>query len=83
MSIGNGLSKQEAKTEKVMTVGEKIKTAREKKGLTQRQVAEQIGISQPVYCDWENGDGVPSWARMKKIARVLEVSLDELAREDG
>lgn len=66
-----------------MTVGEKIKTAREKKGLTQRQVAEQIGISQPVYCDWENGDGVPSWARMKKIARVLEVSLDELAREDG
>lgn len=65
-----------------MTVGEKIKAARENKGLTQRQVAEQIGVAQPVYHDWEHGDGVPSWARMKKIARVLEISLDDLAKED-
>lgn len=65
-----------------MTVGEKIKTVRMKKGLSQRQVAEQLGVSQPAYLEWEHGDSVPNWARMKSIARVLEISLDELAREE-
>lgn len=65
-----------------MTVGEKIKAARLKKGLSQRQMAEQIGVSQPAYLEWEHGDSVPNWARMKAIARVLEISLDELAREE-
>ena len=65
-----------------MTVGEKIKAARKAKGLSQRKVAELLGVSQPVYHAWEHGDGVPSWARMKTIALVLGVSLDELAREE-
>lgn len=65
-----------------MTVGEKIKTARLKKGLSQRKMAELLGVSQPAYLEWEHGDSVPNWARMKSIARVLEISLDELAREE-
>lgn len=64
-----------------MTLGEKIKTARLKKGLSQRQVAEQLGVSQPSYLEWEHGDSVPTWARMKSISKVLEVSLDEFAKE--
>lgn len=65
-----------------MTVGEKIKAARSKKGYSQRKVAELLGISQPAYLEYEHGDKVPTWARMKSIARVLDVSLDELAKED-
>lgn len=65
-----------------MTVGEKIKTARMRKGLSQRQMAEQLGVSQPAYLQWEHGDSVPNWARMKSIARVLELSLDDLAKEE-
>ena len=65
-----------------MTLGEKIKTAREAKGLSQRKVAELLGVSQPAYREWEQGDSTPNWARMKSIARVLEISLDELAREE-
>lgn len=64
-----------------MTLGEKIKVAREKKGLSQRQVAEQVGVSQPAYFEWERGDSVPSWARMKALAQILELSLDELAKD--
>lgn len=66
-----------------MTVGEKIKTARIKKGLSQRQIAEQLGVSQPSYLEWEHGDSVPNWARMKSIAKILEISLDELAKEEN
>lgn len=65
-----------------MTLGEKIKNARLQKGLSQRQVAEQLGVSQPSYFEWERGDSVPNWARMKSIAKVLEISLDELAKEE-
>lgn len=65
-----------------MTVGEKIKTARTEKGLSQRKMAELLGVSQPAYLEWEHGDSVPNWARMKSIAKVLEISLDELAKEE-
>lgn len=66
-----------------MTVGEKIKIARIKKGLSQRQIAEQLGVSQPSYLEWEHGDSVPNWARMKSISKILEISLDELAKEEN
>lgn len=65
-----------------MTVGEKIKTARTEKGLSQRKMAELLGVSQPAYLEWEHGDSVPNWARMKSIAKVLGISLDELAKEE-
>lgn len=65
-----------------MTVGEKIKTARIKKGLSQRKMAELLSVSQPAYLEWEHGDSVPNWARMKSIAKVLEISLDDLANEE-
>ena len=58
-----------------------MKKARLKKGLSQRKVAEQLGVSQPSYLEWEHGDSVPTWARMKAISKVLEVSLDEFAKE--
>lgn len=65
-----------------MTLGKKIKLARVAKDLTQRQVADMLGVSQPSYLEWEHGDSVPNWARMKALAKILEISLDELAKED-
>lgn len=43
-----------------MAVSDRLKTAREKKGLTQREVARAIGVSQPAYCNFESGYKVPS-----------------------
>ena len=45
--------------------------ARKKKQLSQSQVAKQVGISQPAYCDIENSNRNPHPDTAKKIAEVL------------
>lgn len=65
-----------------MTVGMKLKLARVKKQLTQRQVAERVGVSQPSYQEWESGKSTPNLKRAASLSKVLEISLDELAKEE-
>lgn len=62
-----------------MTIAERIKKIREAKGMSQREVASALGISQPAYYYFESGDRVPSLAMTKALARVFKVTLDELA----
>lgn len=62
-----------------MTIAERIKQIREARGMSQREVAKALGISQPAYYYFESGDRVPSLAMTKALARVFEVTLDELA----
>jgi transcriptional regulator with XRE-family HTH domain len=45
--------------------------ARIKKGLTQKEVAEKVKISQPSICDIEQGNKNPRPATAKRIAQVL------------
>ena len=44
---------------------------REAAGMTQGQVAEEAGISQPSYCDIENGRSNPKPETAMKIGSVL------------
>lgn len=56
----------------------KLKGARVEKGLTQREVAEKIGISTVSYTRKENGDYEFTQSEMKKICKILNKSLDFL-----
>ena len=58
----------------------KLRTARK---VTQTRVAELLGVSPRVYTRWENGDATPLFGTVVKIADILDVSLDELAGEEG
>ena len=49
----------------------KLKYLRKQKGLTQKEVAENIGISRPMYTNIENGNRNPSLGIMKKIVKLL------------
>ena len=44
--------------------------------LTQRQMAEKLGISQPSYIRYENGTSEPTMENLVKIADILDVSID-------
>ena len=55
-----------------------IKGPKKRKKLTQKELAEQIGIKQNSYSDWENGKTEPSFENLIKLADLLEVSLDWL-----
>lgn len=55
-----------------------LRTYLETKKLTQEQFADQMGVKQPTVCDWVNGKMFPSRKRLLKIARITQLSLDEL-----
>ena len=64
-----------------MTIGQRIKQLREKRGFSQRSLAKQAGIPQPVIQRFEAGSRNAehmSVAYAKRIARVLGVSVDYL-----
>jgi len=60
---------------------EHIKLLREKKGMTQKELAEKIGVSQQNISRWETGEVIPRIDKIKIIAEVLECTIDELCRD--
>lgn len=46
--------------------------------MTQRQVAEHLGISQPSYIRYENGSAQPTLENLVKLADLFDVSVDYL-----
>ena len=46
--------------------------------LTQKQVAEYLGITQPSYIRNENGQAEPTLANLVKLADLFDVSVDYL-----
>ncbi len=57
---------------------EKLRKARKAAGMTQRQVAEAIGITESTYCGYETGKRQPDPMKISAIASVLGVSGDYL-----
>ncbi len=59
-------------------MGARIAQARKERGLTQEQLAEQLGVSQQALAHYEVGRiGVAS-AMLPRFAELLDVSFDEL-----
>ena len=58
--------------------GAAIKALREKKRLTQQQLAEKLSVSDKAVSKWETGKGFPDISLLGPLASVLQVSLPEL-----
>lgn len=61
-----------------MQIGEVIREHRRRLGLTQEQVADRLGVTAPAVNKWERGVTTPDIGLLSPIARLLEVSLEEL-----
>lgn len=57
---------------------ENLKEARLKSGLSQKDVAENIGVAKSTYSLYESGSREPNVNTIKKIADFLNVSADTL-----
>lgn len=57
---------------------ENLKTARIRKGLTQKDIAERIGVAKSTYSLYESGNREPNVQTIKKIADILNTSADTL-----
>lgn len=61
-----------------MTLGEKIKSLREKKGITQEHLAEELQVSRSAIAKWESDNGMPDIDNLKRISNYFDVSIDTL-----
>lgn len=59
-------------------IGERIKTEREKAGLTQERFSELIGLGTKSVSAFERGTVGISFTTLKKICQVLSVSSDQI-----
>lgn len=60
------------------SLGKGIKRAREKRGLTQRELAELLGIATATVSNWEQGDAVPRVNTLTFLCELLECDMDYL-----
>lgn len=61
-----------------MTIGEKVKTARREKGISQKKLAALIGLSELTVIRLEKGQREPRPSELEKIAEVLGVPVASL-----
>jgi transcriptional regulator with XRE-family HTH domain len=57
---------------------ENLKAARERRNMSQKEVAEGIGVAKSTYSLYESGNREPNVPTIKKIADLLNVSADDL-----
>ena len=60
----------------------RLKEQRKLYGITQREMAERLGISQPSYIRYEQGTAEPSQENLVKLADMFDVSTDYLLGRD-
>ena len=59
-------------------IKDSIKGLRVRNSLSQKQLAEQLGVSQQTVAKWESGNASPKPALIKRIAEYFDVSADYL-----
>lgn len=59
-------------------MGDKLKTLRTEKKLTQKQVSDMIGLAISAVSSYESGTRYPSYDVLVKLARIFHVSTDYL-----
>src|ERR1700722_7040670 len=59
-------------------IGERIRSARRERGLTQDDLADQVGVSRSAVAQWETGRTGQITGNLSRIADVLEVNVEYL-----
>jgi len=65
-----------------MTLSEKLQNLRRAAGLSQEQLAEQLGVTRQAVSKWETGEGKPDIDNLLPLAKLLGTTVDYLL-DDG
>lgn len=58
-----------------------LKNYREQEGLTQKELAKELYVTDKAVSKWETGRGYPDLDTLEKISNLLEITLDDLVNE--
>ena len=62
------------------SVGRFIAKLRKEKNLTQRDLAEKLGITNQAVSKWERGENLPDISILMELAKIFNVTVDELLK---
>ena len=61
-------------------IGQMIRDARIRKGMTQAGLAETIGVSQGAVGQWEQGMTIPRPMHIVRLSTLLDIPVEELLK---
>jgi len=67
-----------ASPEGTEAIGARLARIRKERGITQTELAERLGISQPIVSDYERGELRLHGELLLQLAQILDVSVDEI-----
>lgn len=59
-----------------------LKNARLENGLTQKQVAEHLGVVESCYANWEQGRTEPNLEMLRRLSALFHLTVDELLNDN-
>lgn len=65
-----------------MDLGSRLKDAREKRGLSQDELAMKMHVSRQAVSKWETGRSYPDIEKLLQLSEIFQISLDELVKGD-
>ncbi len=63
---------------KLTNFPQKLREERKKRGMTQKELGEKVGVKQNTFTNWENGKREPTLDNIIKLANILDVTVDYL-----
>jgi transcriptional regulator with XRE-family HTH domain len=79
-AAGSGIQTGSLATHDSGGVGGRLRVARRSVGLTQKQLAEELGVESITVSRWERGVTTPSLPRLRRIAELTETTVSDLVR---
>lgn len=74
--MGLGITTREIDPRVVIRV--QLADLRKRRGLTQEELAAALGVTTSAVGNWEAGLRIPRYETLRRLAEVLEVSIDEI-----
>ena len=60
-----------------LELGRFISTCRKEKNLTQKQLGEELGVTDRAVSKWENGKSFPDISLIEPLCQILDISVSE------
>ena len=61
-----------------MNLGNNLYNARKRRGLSQEEVAEKLGVSRQTISKWELNETLPDICQSKRLSNLYHLTMDEL-----
>ena len=62
-------------------IGSRLKEQRQARGISRKELAEQMEVTVQTISRWETGDRLPDIVTFMRLASLLGISVEELAKK--